>query len=246
MTNRKPRPAWFKLFTKPSICCDGILIWAAPEESQALANWLFRVHPISFPTVSATTKSKSCAFFTVPAGGLRSCDGPRTQRKDPEKGHAPCLLLRKPHEPVHHALRCDHAGTGRVEAGVGALRSRQEIGFAVGFSARQTGVRQFRGFVEESARISICAQPQPRPVPARGFHPQLPWTLLSHQAQLPQSASRPREGSASEPTRDRLVPPCLPACALLLPPPPGHRRKGQEARQQPSRTPIEGVETTAA
>jgi hypothetical protein len=85
--NHRPQPALFKLFTKPSTCCDGTLIWAAPEESQALANWLFRVHPISFLIVCAMTKSKSCAFFTAPEGGLRSCDGLVSVEKA-----LPCIL----------------------------------------------------------------------------------------------------------------------------------------------------------
>jgi hypothetical protein len=90
VTNHRPQPALFKLFTKPSTCCDGTLIcliWAAPEESQALANWLFRVHPISFLIVCAMTKSKSCAFFMAPEGGLRSCDGLVSVEKA-----LPCIL----------------------------------------------------------------------------------------------------------------------------------------------------------
>ncbi len=75
VTNHKPRPEWFKPFANPSICYNNIPLWADPEESQARASWLFRARLTSSPIASATTKSRSFAFFTVHASGLRSFDG---------------------------------------------------------------------------------------------------------------------------------------------------------------------------
>ena len=73
-TNPKPQLAWFKPFANLSICYSGIPLWGGRGVSQALANWLLRARLMSFPIVSARTKSTFCEFFTVHASGLLSCN----------------------------------------------------------------------------------------------------------------------------------------------------------------------------